>query len=288
MKKIGFIGLGIMGSRMAANLLKGGYDVVVYNRTRDKAEALLEKGATHGLSPKELSKDCDVFITMLSTPEVVETLANGAHGFLDDAKKDAIWINCSTIDPASAKRFNQMAEEKNTRYLDAPVAGTKGPAENGELLFLVGGDEATIEAVRPLFEIMGKKIVHLGEAGKGSAMKVLINQMLAHSVAGFFETLTMGKAMGFDEKMLFTILTATPVIAPVIKAIQPRIESKSDEVNFPLKWIQKDLHLSSSTAYENNVATPLLNATKELFAQAKQHGYGNYDFTAIYHFMEKR
>ncbi len=285
MKKIGWIGLGIMGSRMAANLLKEGYSLVVHNRTKDKATALLNQGAAWATTPQEVGQGTDVIITMLSTPEVVRETAIAENGFLYGMKKGALWINCSTVNPSFTEEMEVLAKKHEVRYIDAPVAGTKGPAESGELLFLVGGNTQDIEEATPLFEIMGKKTLPLGEVGKGAAMKMLINQLLGQSMVAFAEALVLGEAMGLKKETLFNVLLNTPVVAPVMSAVRPKLESGNYDPNFPLQWIHKDLHLSSISAYENNVATPNLNATKEIFAQAKQHGFGEQDFTAVYEFL---
>ncbi|GAA4273051.1 NAD(P)-dependent oxidoreductase [Aquimarina gracilis] len=282
MKKIGCIGLGIMGSRMAANLQKEGYSLNVYNRTKEKALHHIQNGALWCTDPKEVGEHSDIVITMLSTPEVVKEIAKG---LLSGMKEGSLWINCSTVNPSFTKEMSRLAKDHQIRYLDAPVAGTKGPAENGELLFLAGGDKVDIDEAAPLFEIMGKTTLHLGEVGNGAAMKMLINQLLGQSMVAFAEALVMGQAMGLEKETLFNVLLNTPVVAPVMGVVRSKLENGSYDPNFPLQWIQKDLHLSSISAYEKGIATPNLNATKEIFAQAKQHGFGDQDFTAVYEFL---
>lgn len=285
MKTIGLIGLGIMGSRMAANLLKNSFPLTIHNRTKEKAQDLMNLGATWAETPMEVGTNSEIVITMLSTPEVVKEVAFGKNGFLKHMQKDSLWMNCSTVNPSFTQEMQLLATEYHIRYLDAPVAGTKGPAEKGELLFLMGGDTKDIEEVNPLSEVMGKKTLHLGEVGNGSAMKMLINQLLGQSMVAFAEALVIGEAMGLEKGTLFNVLLNTPVVAPVMSAVRPKLENSSYEANFPLKWIQKDLHLSTISAYENHISAPNLNATKEIFAQAKQHGYGDQDFTAVYEFL---
>jgi len=285
MNTIGFIGLGIMGSRMARNLQKAGHSLIVYNRTQEKAQELFEHGATLANSVAEVAQKSDVVITMLSTPEIVLEIAEGEKGLLQNLQSNALWINSSTINPSAAKEFGELSKQNDVRYLDAPVAGTKGPAEKGELLFLVGGTTTDLEEATPLLDIMGKKTLHLGDVGAGSAMKMLINQLLGQQMVAFAETLAMGTQMGIAEETLFNVLLATPVVAPVMAAIRPKLENENYDANFPLKWIHKDLHLSSITAYEHQIATPNLNATKEVFAQAKKAGFGDLDFTAVYEFL---
>lgn len=285
MNTIGFIGLGIMGSRMAKNLQKAGYDLIVYNRTSEKAKELVEHGAILVNSIAEVAQQSDVIITMLSTPEVVLEISKGEQGILQHAKPNALWINSSTINPSAAKAIGKLAIQHEVRYLDTPVAGTKGPAENGELLFLAGGNSSDLEDATPLLDIMGKKTLHLGDIGAGSSMKMLINQLLGQQMVAFAEALSMGTQMGIAQETLFNVLLATPVVAPVMAAVRSKLENEHYEANFPLKWIHKDLHLSSITAYEHQIATPNLNTTKEVFAQAKKAGFGDLDFTAVYEFL---
>lgn len=285
MEKIGFIGLGIMGSRMAANLQKRGYDLVVTNRTKEKANTLIKSGATWSDSAKEVGQKVNIVVTMLSTPEAVKEVALSENGLLNGMQKNSIWINCSTVNPSFTKEMEQLSKKHQVRYLDAPVMGTTLPAENGELVFLVGGDIKTIEEVSSLFDIMGKQTLRLGKVGNGASMKMLVNQLLGQSIVAFSEALVMGEAMGIDKKTLFDVLINTPGVAPLIPSIRQRLENANYETHFPLKLMLKDLHLSSISAYENGVASPNLNTTKEIFAQAKQYGLGEKDFTAVYEYL---
>lgn len=285
MQKIGCIGLGIMGSRMALNLQKAGYELIIYNRTPSKASELLKNGALWGNTIAEVAKQSDIIITMVSTPEVIKELH---YELITNLKEGSLWINSSTVNPSFAVEIANKASQHGICYLDAPVAGTKGPAAAGELLFLIGGNDKDISNAQPLLDIMGKKSLYLGEVGKGSAMKMLINQLLGAQMIAFAEALAMGQAMGLKKTILFNVLTATPVVAPVMAAVRPKLEHGNYEANFPLKWIHKDLHLSSISAYENGISTPNLNTNKETFAKAKQTGLGDMDFTAVYEYINSQ
>jgi 3-hydroxyisobutyrate dehydrogenase/glyoxylate/succinic semialdehyde reductase len=178
-----------------------------------------------------------------------------------------------------------MAEEcniKNVRFIDAPVAGSRQPAENGELIFLIGGDTDDVKTVRHLFDIMGKKTIHCGKAGNGSAMKMVVNSMLGASVACFSEAISLGKSMGLNETGLFDTLLATPVTAPILQLLRPKLEARNEDPNFPLKHMRKDLHLAALTGYEENVSLPILNIIKEIYAQVEQKGKGDHDFSSIF------
>ncbi len=277
--KIGFIGLGIMGSRMASNLLKAHYELVVYNRSKSKAIDLIEKGASFTNSVEELAAQSDIVFTMLSTPDVVREIA---ELMLPQLKAASWWVDCSTVNPSFSREMNQLSKKHNIRFVDAPVAGSKGPAEAGELLFLAGGKEEELEDLAPFFNAMGKKTLYLNEVGNGANVKMLINLLLAQSMTAFSEAMNLGKGMGMDESLLLNILTATPVVAPFLSAIKPRLEQGIFDVNFPLKWIHKDIMLALDTASEVGVSMPSLDQTESLYKMALGKGLGDEDFSAIY------
>lgn len=277
--KIGFIGLGIMGSRMATNLQKAGHELVVYNRTPEKAEALVEAGAQLAPSPSEAVKDVDVVITMLSTPSVVRQTA---EEFLPVMKPRAFWVDVSTVNPSFSREMAELSAEYGVKFVDAPVAGSKAPAENGELLFLAGGTEEELTQVAPLLDVMGKKTLYLGKPGNGANVKMLINLMLAQSMATFSEAIALGKGMGLGEEQLLNILTATPVVSPVMGLLKERLLAGNFDVNFPLKWIHKDIMLALDTASELSVPMPSLEQTEALYKNALDDELGDLDFSAIY------
>ena len=277
-----------MGSRMAMNLQRAGHKLTVFNRTKNKASELIDKGAEWVESPGEAAAEADVLISMLSTPEVVEGLATAENGLLSTMKKGSIWLNCSTVNPSFAKHIGAKAAAAGIHYLDAPVAGTKAPAEKGELVFLVGGSEESLSSVSGLLDIMGKKTIYLGEVGNGSNMKMLINLLLAQSMLAFSEALVLGEEMGLDQDTLFNVLLNTPVTAPFLSLVRPKLENRDYEANFPLQWMQKDIHLATTTAYELGVPMPSLNTAKEVYAQAKQRGSADLDFSSVYEFLKMR
>ena len=284
--EIGFIGLGIMGSRMAANLQRAGHALTVYNRTPEKAATLVDQGAELAPSPEALAQKSNLVFTMLSTPEAVEAVALGNQGFLNSLPDNALWVNCSTVNPSFAVKMAQATTNLGHRYLDAPVSGSLVPAEKGELIFLVGGEETDLTQVQELLDIMGKAVVHVGENGQGSSMKMVNNMLLAHAMTAFAEALRLGTALGISEEMLCQTLLNGPAAASFLKSKQPKLMQRDFSPEFPLEWLHKDLHLASITAYEQNVALPALQTTKELYAQAKEQGFGPEDMSAIYQFLQ--
>jgi 3-hydroxyisobutyrate dehydrogenase-like beta-hydroxyacid dehydrogenase len=285
---IGFIGLGIMGSRMAENLLKGGQELIIYNRTKEKAEELLTKGAKWASSPEEAASKSEIIFTMLATPHAVESTALGEAGFLHHLSEGSLWVDCSTVDPTFSKKMAAEAAKRKIRFIDAPVTGSRIPAERGELVFLAGGNVEDVNQVKPLLNMMGKVISYQGETGKGSAMKIVINLMLAQSMAVFAEAVNLAEALGLERETVMETLVNGPTAAPFLKGKMEKIQSQDYMADFPLYLIQKDMHLVSQAAYENNLSLPIANVTKEIYAMAKQQGLGDLDFSAIYEFLSKR
>lgn len=283
--KVTFIGLGIMGSRMAANLLKQRVALTVFNRSAGPVRALSALGAKGAVSCQDAAAEADVVITMLPSPEVVAPVAMAEDGFLQKMKKNAVWVDCSTVNPSFSKQAHQAAEKKGIGFLDAPVAGTKPHAENGELVFLVGGDKATLDSIEPLLKVMGNKVVHVGAVGQGSALKLVVNAMLAQAMLAFSEAVLFGQKLGLPEALLLDALPAMPVSAPFIKAKAQKIRAADYDAQFPLEWIYKDLHLAALTAYENHHPMYLMNLAKEIFGHAKDKGLGREDFSAVHKFL---
>ncbi|WP_336366118.1 NAD(P)-dependent oxidoreductase [Marinobacter sp. C2H3] len=280
---VAFIGLGIMGSRMSRNLLDApNLSVTVFNRSPEPAKALAEAGARVADSPAAAVAGADVVVTMLSTPDAVEAVAFGDNGFVEAAPANAVWMNCSTVDPSYTRRCDQRARDRGLRFLDAPVAGTKAPAAAGELTFLIGGDTEDLEQVRPLIDRMGQKALHVGDAGQGSAFKMLVNALLAQSMAVFAETARLGEALGFSRDFLMETLPNLPVSAPFLKGKAGLIKDGNYEAQFPLELMLKDLKLLEDTAYEQQQPLFLAGLAKSLYAQANQAGRGRDDFSAIF------
>lgn len=287
--KIGFIGLGIMGSRMAGNLASEGYELYVNNRSKNKAEELIKDD--HVIwkdTPVQVAEESDVLFTMLSSPEVVRKLALGDDGFLFHMRTDAIWVDSSTVNPSFSEEMTALSKERDIKFLDAPVAGSKDPAEKGELLFLVGGEKATVDFCAPLFQVMGKKYIHTGENGKGSSLKMVFNLLLGQAMYAFSEGMNLGQSLGLDQSLLLDVLLQSPVVAPFIALKRDKMEQGEYDAEFPLQWMQKDLELASQTAYEQELALPAVNVIKEIYGFAKQEGYSEKDFSAIYEFLDKK
>ena len=276
-----------MGSRMAANLLAAGYEVVVWNRTRKKA-AQLEKNGARFVNPRSLAAECSVVITMLSEPQAVSQTMLGEAGVLPVMQEGSLWIDSSTVQPSFSILESDQARQYGVRFLDAPVAGTKAPAEKGELLFFVGGRKADYEEVYPMLKVMGREAKYMGDQGKGTAMKMAVNFMLGLSMAGFSEAAAMAQAAGISRKDVFDTLLGAPVSAPFLQNKREKMETGDGVPEFPLKWMHKDMHLAALTAYELEQPMFLANTVKEMFAEAHQYGYGDGDFSTIYSYLNEK
>jgi 3-hydroxyisobutyrate dehydrogenase-like beta-hydroxyacid dehydrogenase len=285
--KIGFIGLGIMGSRMAAHLQRQGYELVVFNRTPGKAASLVNQGALWADTPAAVAEQVDVLFTMLAHPEAVEKTALGNGGFLAALQPGTLWVDCSTVNPSFSRRMAEEARLRQVRFLDAPVAGSKRQADQAELVFLVGGHAADVQTCQPLFETMGSRIVHVEGHGLGTSLKLVLNLLLATSMAAFAEGMVLGQALGISQELLFKVLLGGPVVAPFVAMKREKLEHGNYEAEFPLKWMQKDLQMGAIAAYGVGVAMPFGNVVKEVYSLAIRKGLGQKDFSAIYSFLEE-
>lgn len=270
-----------MGSRMARRLLDAGHELRVYNRSANSdLEALASKGATACESPALAVAGCELIITMLSNPEAVEAVAQGETGLLSNATRGGVWMDCSTVDPEFSRDMAAEAERAGLQFLDCPVAGSKIPAENGELIFLMGGPAEALERVKPVVEVLSRKAVHCGENGSGSSMKLVVNFMLAQSVLAAAESVRLGKSLGLGESDLLDTLLATPVAAPILQGLRPRFEGKDTEVHFPLKHMLKDLKLARQSL-GNAAIMPLLDAGIGIY-EATLDENQDQDFSRVY------
>jgi 3-hydroxyisobutyrate dehydrogenase-like beta-hydroxyacid dehydrogenase len=284
--KIGFIGLGIMGGRMAANLQKNGHTLFVYNRTRASADSLLATGAKWADSPAALAPQVEILFTMLAHPDAVQEAALGKDGFLPALERGRTWVDSSTVNPSFSKQMAAESQSRGIHFLGAPVTGSKAAAADAKLIFWVGGDPADLEKCRPLFQSMGNKIVPCGGPAMGTSIKMVMNQLLGTQLAAFSEGLILGQSLGLSREVLFEALFNGPAAAPFVAIKRQRIESENfAQPDFALRWLQKDLHLATESAYEVGVAMPLTNVAKELYRLAIREGHGDEDISAIYGYL---
>ncbi|HVO38212.1 MAG TPA: NAD(P)-dependent oxidoreductase, partial [Spirochaetia bacterium] len=250
-------------------------------RTASRTAPLVKLGATATATPAEAARNRAVVFTMLADPAAVEAAALGPDGFLPAMARGALWVDCSTVDPAFSRRMSQEASARGIRFMDAPVAGSLPVAEKGELSFFVGGDAKDLEECRPLLSAMGKTIRNMGGTGAGTSIKLVINMLLADSMAAFSEALTLGQALGFQKSALLDTLIGGAVTAPFLAGKREKLTSGSFDAEFPLRLMLKDLGLVSTTANALGVTLPVAKAVKDLYAKAAKDGLAESDFSSI-------
>ncbi len=279
--KVGFIGLGTMGTPMATNLLKAHIPLVVWNRTVGKIEPLKALGAKVSKSPAHVAAEVDIIITMVSQPKDVEQVVLGVEGVLEGIKRGTVLIDMSTVSPATSRKLAGAMTTKQAEFLDAPVVGSKGPATEGTLVILVGGLPTTLERCRPILSAMGKTIIHAGGIGMGSTLKLATNLMLAHLAAGFAEGLLLLHRAGLDPKRYLEVLEASTFRSPWYQTKGVGMIKRDFSTHFALKHMHKDLRLMNELAADVHAALPITKAIEQLFAASEAAGRAELDYSAI-------
>ena len=264
--RIGFIGLGTMGTPMATNLAKANFPLTVWNRTASKVEPLLQVGAKAAKSPAHVAAEAEVVITMVSQPMDVEAVVLGPEGVLEGLRPRSVLIDMSTVSPATSRKLAGAVTTKQAEFLDAPVVGSKGPATEGKLVILVGGLPSTLERCRPIFSPMGKTIIHAGGVGMGSTLKLATNLMLAHLAAGFSEGLLLVQRAGLDPKRYLEVLEASTFHSPWYQTKGLGMVKRDFAPHFALKHMHKDLRLMGELSADLHTVLPITKAVEQLFA----------------------
>ncbi len=280
-QKVGFMGLGIMGTPMAANLLKAGYPVMVYNRSPEKAEPLMKQGATLAASPKALAQAAEVVIVMVTGPEAIGDLLWGPDGAGGAFNHSKVFINMSSVSPRYTRELAQELEPSGVTFIDAPVSGTKKPAEDGALVILAGGPEAKIKELSPLFLAIGKKVIYCGSVGQGSMMKMFINLLLGLMMAGFAEAINFGKLGGLELEAMLDTVSSGAMNCPMFQGKAANLREKNYPPAFPLKHLAKDAKFVVDTAYELGAPVPAGQMLLHLYRIGVAQGWGDEDISAI-------
>jgi len=279
--KVGFIGLGIMGQPMAKNVVKKGYSLSVFNRTAEKALPLKEAGAVVASSPKEAAKGADVVILMLTGPDAVDQVLDGPQGVLAGLDAGKTVINMSTVPPSYSRQLSERLKSRSIAAIDAPVYGSKKPAEDGALVILAGGSQAKVKEMEPLLLSMGKKVIYCGEAGQGTSMKMVVNLLLSIMATGLAEAVNLGQKCGLaTETMMETILSG-PTQCPLFEFKKPMLLSDTYGAQFALKNMTKDLRFILQTADEAGAAVPAGHVVFQLYRAAVGRGLSDMDYAAV-------
>ncbi len=284
---IGFIGLGTMGAPMAANLLRKGYAVTVYNRTPGKADELLRLGADEAATPEEAVRTANAVITMISNDSAIEEVYYGEHGVLAGLKPGTTVIDSSTISPSLARRIAGDVAARYGDFLDAPVTGSKPAAENGSLVFMVGGSRQVCADNRELLLAMGRDVIYMGESGNGATAKLAHNTIVGINLAGLVEGMSIAAKAGIDANAFLHLVQSGGAASKQAELKGKKIIEHDFSVQFSLALMLKDLRLSSVLSDGLNVSTPMLEASKSLFQIGDSQGYGEEDLSALAQIYEQ-
>ena len=281
--RVAFLGLGIMGRPMAANLVKAGHEVAVWNRTPGK----VVEGARAAQTPADAANGAEVIWMCVSDTKAVETVLFGPQGVESTIASGAIVVDSSTISPTAERQFADRLRAKGVDYVDAPVTGSKVAAEAGSLIFMVGGDEAVLAKIDPLFKAMGKQIFRMGETSKGQAAKLVMNLQIALIYEGFAEALTLAAKLGVNLESLLPLIQASMVRSGVVEYKAPFVLKRDFTPNFPLRLMLKDIRLARDAAKEARVKLPGLETVEEVYEMAAEDGHEDLDYAATLTLLEK-
>src|SRR5215213_7701583 len=282
---VGFIGLGIMGKPMAENLIEAGHDLVVYNRTREKAEDL--DGATAAESPKVVAENSDIVITMLPDSPQIEEILAGAEGVLEGVKDGALIVDMSTISPVVTEELSEKAKEKGASMLDAPVSGGDVGAIEGTLAIMVGGNEEDFERALPLFEVMGGAVTHVGPSGAGQVVKAANQIVVALTIEAVSEALVLGSKGGVAPEKVLDVLGGGLAGNKVMEVKREKLLEHSFDPGFRIELHHKDLGIALAAGREYGVTLPVTAAVDQMLETLKMRGRGDQDHSAILTLIEE-
>lgn len=282
MQRIALLGVGTMGAGMAANWLKKGFPLTIWNRTPARAEPLVAEGATIAATPREAAEGADIVVAMVADDDASRAVWLGPTGALESAKPGAILIESSTLSPDWVRELAGKAEERGCRFLDAPVGGSRSAAAAGQLIFFVGGDAETVEAARPAMEAVALSVNHVGATGAGATWKLVNNMLIAIQTAGLAEALAFARKSGFAPEQISALIGASAAASPIVQLKLPRmIEGEFDETDFALTLMHKDARYAVALAENLGAPHDMIAAAEAAFARAEAKGLGMKDFAAV-------
>ena len=285
---VGFVGTGVMGKSMAGHLLKAGYKVMVYNRTKAKAQELLGQGAVWANQPADIAAACNVVITMVGYPKDVEDIYLGKNGMLNNAKKGAYFIDMTTSSPTLAKRIYEAAKQLEMHSLDAPVSGGDVGAKEARLAIMVGGDKEAFEAVLPIFNLMGKNIVLQGGAGAGQHTKMANQIAIAANMMGVCEAIAYAKKAGLDTDNVLKSIETGAAGSWSLSNLAPRMLAGNFAPGFYIKHFIKDMKIAIDSATEMGLKTPALELALKLYQELAGKGEENSGTQALFKYYTRQ
>jgi 2-hydroxy-3-oxopropionate reductase len=279
---IGFIGLGVMGRPMVRNLLANGFDVAVHNRSRPPVDELTQEGASDGGSPAEMGGDCDVIITMLPNELAVQEVTLGKEGVFEHAHPELVFVDMSTISPAVARDFAERAAESGIQALDAPVSGGEVGAIEGSLAIMVGGEEDAFAKALPIFQAMGKTVVHVGASGAGQTVKAANQLLVAGIIELVSEALVLLEASGVDPEPAVRLMAAGLAGNRVMERYAPRMLAREFQPGARVELHHKDLGIVMDLSRESSVSLPVTALVSQLMSALRATGRGPLDHSALF------
>ena len=285
--KVGLIGLGLMGKPMGMNLLKAGFPLTVWNRTTSRADELVAAGAKLAASPRELAGNSEFLLSIVSDPAALEEVLWGQNGAMQSLQRGGIYVDSSTVSPTLARKVATACKERGVRFLDAPVTGGDWGAKKGELVFMVGGDAATLTEVEPVLRVLGKKWVHLGPNGAGQTIKLAMNLILALEVDALAEALALVTAAGLPGEKLVEVMQSSMARSGVLDIKSQNLLKGDYTPSFPLRLMHKDMRLALELAQQTHVELPATEAAFKTYSTVKEAAKEDLDYSAVMKFWKK-
>jgi 3-hydroxyisobutyrate dehydrogenase-like beta-hydroxyacid dehydrogenase len=281
-RAVGYVGLGVMGSSIVRRLLAAGHEVTVWNRTREKADALLAAGARWADSPREVAERSEIVFTMVTNTAAVRAVTEGEDGILAGLAPGKVYVDMSTASPANTRALAERVAEGGAQMLDSPVSGTSITVDQGKATLMVGGDEDAFERCRPVLDAIGPKVFHLGPSGSAVTLKIAINLSLAVQMVAFSEGVLLAEKSGIARERAVEVMLASVIASPMVAYRGPLVLGHPDEVWFDCHMMQKDLCLAQELGRELEVPLPTTAVTNELLTAANGMGIGDRDFAVLF------
>ena len=285
-QRVGFIGLGGMGSRMATNMFSAGYPLTVYNRSRSAMNPLVQRGATAAQNPREVAARSEVVITMVSDPDAVRAITAGPDGLFAGARDGLVWIDMSTVGPSDARRAATDAASHGIQLINAPVLGSLDPAEKGELVILAGGDQGLVRRYESLLRTMGKSVTYLGPNERACAAKLALNLNMAVSLQVLGESIALATRWGIPREQAVDLIGNSGVVSAAAKGRLGTLYNRAAPASFPLRLARKDLGLATAEGYDVGASLPLVATALETYTMALG-AHGEEDMALIAAFVDE-
>jgi 3-hydroxyisobutyrate dehydrogenase-like beta-hydroxyacid dehydrogenase len=282
MAKLGFVGLGVMGSRVVKRLLDAGHQVTGYNRTKSKAQWLLDAGMRWAESPRAVAEASDISFSMVTNTSALQSVMEGSNGLLAALSTGKIHVDMSTVSPAFSQELAMRVAEKGAAMLDAPVSGSVTTLEEGKLSIMVGGDPAVFEKVKPILLDIGPKVTHVGRNGLAVTMKIATNLSLAVQMLAFSEGVLIAEKSGIKRETAVEVLTNSVIASPMVKYRGPFVLEMPDEAWFNVNMMQKDMNLALELGRQLSIPLPTTAVTNEFLTAARGMGLEEQDFAILF------